>query len=412
VNQSNSLAQAQSLIETILGEMSGLSKPQLKFMRWIFIAWLGLPVRHTMLNLARFGPYCEKTIRLQMARTFCFAEFGRLLIAKRCGSERVCAFDPTFVAKAGRHTYGVDSWWCGTLQRTLRGLEVGVLGVIDVASRGAFSLQAVQTPTREALQERGHSLMQHYIRLIHGQCGRLEQLGIGYLAVDAYFAKQEFVTAMREKQLHVVSRLRTDANLRYLYRGKRNKRGRPRLYDGKVDCQRIDKRRLRRFRQDEHCCYYSGVVNAVALGCNVRIVYIEEHTGAAGTAPRYCILMSSDVELSPEKIVTYYQLRFGIEFLIRDAKSHAGLEECQARDEAKLHFHFNLALSAVSVSKAAFWLSVPPTERGAFSMRNVTLLFTSHLFVQRVFHSLGLESSLEKHQRAYQQCLNIQQLAA
>jgi hypothetical protein len=327
----------------------------------------------------------------------------------------VCVFDPTFVAKAGRHTYGVDSWWCGTLQCVLHGLEVGVLGVVDVASRGAFALQATQTPARQVLQERAQSLMEHYISLIHQQCGQLQQLGIGYLAVDAYFAKQEFVDAMREKNLHVVSvvsRLRTDANLRYLYRGPRNNRGRPRLYAGKVDCQRIDKRRLRRFRQDERCCYYSGVVNAVALGRNVRIVYIEQRQGGTGKGTRHCILMSSDVALAAEKIVEYYQLRFGIEFLIRDAKSHAGLEECQARDQDKLHFHFNLALSAVSVAKAAFWLAVPPAERGAFSLRNVKLLCTCHLFTQRIFHNLGLEPSCGKYQQAYQQCLNFQQLAA
>jgi len=122
--------------------------------------------------------------------------------------------------------------------------------------------------------------------------------------------------------------------------------------------------------------------------------------------------MSSDVELAAQKIVAYYQLRFGIELLIRDAKSHAGLEECQARDQDKLHFHFNLALSAVSVAKAACWLTVLPTERGAFSMRNIKLLFTSDLWTQRVFRNLGLEPSWEKYQPAYQQCLNIQQLAA
>jgi hypothetical protein len=412
VKTSDSLAQAQSLIETILSEMSGLGKPQLKFMRWIFVAWLGLPVRHSMMNLARFGPYCEKSIRLHFARSFCWAEFGRLLIAKRCGAERVCAFDPSFVAKAGRHTYGVDCWWCGTLQCALRGLEVGVLGVLDVAARSAFALHAVQTPAREVLQERGVSLMQHYIGVIDKQCARLRQLGIDYLAVDAFFAKQEFVDAMCEKGLHVVSRLRADANLRYLYRGKRNKKGRPRLYAGKVDCRRIDKRRLRLFQRDEKCCYYSGVVNAPALGRNVRLVYIEERQGSAGKNRRYCILMSSDVELAPQKVMAYYQLRFGIEFLIRDAKSYAGLEECQARDQDKLHFHFNLALSAVSVAKAAFWLVVPPAQRGAFSMRNVKLFCTCHLWTQRVFHSLGWEPSWEKCQPAYQQCLNIQQLAA
>lgn len=107
MNKTNSLTQALSLVETILNEMAGsskLSKPRLRFVRWVFGAWLGLPVRRTMSNLARFGPYCEKSIRLQMARHFDFAQFGRLLIEKRCGTERICAFDPTFVAKAGKHT--------------------------------------------------------------------------------------------------------------------------------------------------------------------------------------------------------------------------------------------------------------------------------------------------------------------
>ena len=113
MHKTNSLTQALSLLETILNEMVGLSKPRLRFMNWIFSAWLGLPVRHTMTNLARFGPYCEKSIRLQMARFFDFAEFGRLLIDKGCGPERICAFDPTFVAKAStliKHTYQAHLW--------------------------------------------------------------------------------------------------------------------------------------------------------------------------------------------------------------------------------------------------------------------------------------------------------------
>ena len=121
--------------------------------------------------------------------------------------------------------------------------------------------------------------------------------------------------------------------------------------------------------------------------------------------------MSSDVELTPEKIVAYYRLRFQIEFLIRDSKSHAGLEECQARDEAKLFFHFNMALTTVSVVKSAFWLALPSPERGAFSMRNAKLLFTGQLWANRVFHNLGLDLSLTKHQRAYERCLDMRQIS-
>ena len=407
------------LIETILSEMGGLSKPRLQFMRWIFCTWLGLPVRHTMSNLARFGPYCDKSIRLHLERGFCFAEFCRLLIDTRCGKERVCAFDPTFIAKAGKHTYGVDTWWCGTLQKAVRGLELGVLGVIDVAARSAFALQATQTPSLRTLQAQCQNLMEHYVSLFEKQCSRLQQLGVRYVTADAYFAKKSFLDELVKRNFHVVTRLRQDADLRYLYHGPQKRTGRPKKYDGKVDCQRIDKRRLRLFAQDRVCCYYSGVVYAVALKRQVRIVYIQEHKEQGkrkeqgkSKSRRYRILMSTDTELDPQKIVEYYKLRFQIEFLIRDAKSHAGLEECQARDEAKLHFHFNLALSVVSVAKAAFWLGVPPAHRGAFSMRNVKLLFTGRLWTHRVFQNLGLDLSLIKHQTAYTRCLNMEQLAA
>jgi hypothetical protein len=92
VNKTHPLTQALGLIESILSEMDGLSKPRVRFMRWIFGAWLGLPVRRTLSNLARFGPYCDKSIRLHMERRFAFAEFCQQLIARSCERERICAF--------------------------------------------------------------------------------------------------------------------------------------------------------------------------------------------------------------------------------------------------------------------------------------------------------------------------------
>lgn len=243
--------------------------------------------------------------------------------------------------------------------------------------------------------------------LFQKQRQRLEQLGVRYVTVDAYFAKKSFVDAVLGLSFQVVTRLRQDANLRYLYQGPRHKTGRPKKYDGKVDCQRIDKRRLRLCGQDQDCCYYSGVVYAVALQRAVRIVYIEHRQGQ-----RYRILVSTDVDLAPDKIVAYYKLRFQIEFLIRDAKSHAGLEECQARDQDKLHFHFNMALATVSLVKAACWLGLPQLQRGAFSLVHIKLLCTAQLWTNRVFHNLGLDLSLTKHQQAYSRCLNLEQIAA
>ena len=53
---------------------------------------------------------------------------------------------------------------------------------------------------------------------------------------------------------------------------------------------------------------------------------------------RYAILLWTDTELCGANVIEYYQLRFQIEFLIRDAKQYTGLEECQARSEVKFFY--------------------------------------------------------------------------
>jgi hypothetical protein len=40
-----------------------------------------------------------------------------------------------------------------------------------------------------------------------------------------------------------------------------------------------------------------------------------------------------------------------IAFLFRDAKQFTGLTDCQARSQAKLDFHFNASLPAVTLAK-------------------------------------------------------------
>jgi hypothetical protein len=121
-----------------------------------------------------------------------------------------------------------------------------------------------------------------------------------------------------------------------------------------VNCTAIDKRRIRKFDEDQQAVYYSGIVYSISLKRIVRIVYVQDKQSSG-----YEILVCSDTQLRAEQIVQYYRLRFQIEFLIRDAKQYCGLQQCQARSEQKLYFHFNMALSSVSVAKAATWLSMP-----------------------------------------------------
>ena len=89
----------------------------------------------------------------------------------------------------------------------------------------------------------------------------------------------------------------------------------------------------------------------------------------------YTILLSTDTEQKGAKIIRYYQLRFQIEFLIRDAKQYTGLEECQARSETKLYNHFNMSLMSVSLMKLTCWATLTNKEQIPFSMRSIKTYF-------------------------------------
>ena len=61
-------------------------------------------------------------------------------------------------------------------------------------------------------------------------------------------------------------------------------------------------------------------------------------------------LFSSDLELSHQKIIDFYSLRFQIEFNFRDAKQHWGLEDFMNVKQGPLTNAINLSLFMVNLS--------------------------------------------------------------
>ena len=167
-----------------------------------------------------------------------------------------------------------------------------------------------------------------------------------YVVTDGAYSKQKFVAGVRGLELHQIGKLRADANLRYLYQGpKRPGPGRQKTYDGKVNWSALS-RFERLDTEDEHIVLYHQVLNHVQLQCNLQVVVVV-HT----QRNRYAVLFSTDGNLEPQRLYRYYKARFQIEFLFRDAKQFTGLSDCQARSKAKLDFHFNASLSAVTFAK-------------------------------------------------------------
>jgi IS4 transposase len=237
--------------------------------------------------------------------------------------------------------------------------------------------------------------------------------GLKYLVVDGFYTKQKFVDGVCETGLHMVGKLRTDANLRYLYEGPQNKRGRPRKYDGKVNFNDLSRFSLVA-KLEANLTLYSAVVWHVSLKRKLRVACLID-TRKPGKTGRV-ILFSTDVDLDAQQILAHYQARFQIEFIFRDAKQFTGLSDCQSRDAQKLDFHFNASLMALNVARYETQFqpsdSDPNQKAEPFSMASYKrAAFNDHL-LERFISKLDLDPSLIKSHPNYQDLRSYGILAA
>jgi len=407
------LNKAESLITAIIAKIGKTTKPRQKFILHILTLYMGLRGKYNFINIARYGKYTEQTYRNQMSKPFDWAGFNMTLIQQSCSHELILAFDPSYMPKSGKKTAHVGRFWSGKDQAVKPGIEIGSIAVVDVQNGTALSLEAVQTP-KIAKNETGESVVDHYAKVILDKLSVIQSLHIRYVAVDAFFSKKRFIDAITSQSpLEIIGRLRNDANLRYSFNGKQKSgRGRKRKYADKVDVENIDRRKIRFcFEEAEEIDIFSGIVYSVSFKQMIRIVYIQNYDQNE-FATTHAIFFSTDLNLSPEKILQYYRLRYQIEFLFRDAKNFAGLEDCQARSESKLHFHVNASLTTVSMAKALHYLNVPKDERNSFSMTDVKVMYFNKFITDFIFSKLALDMSCEKYKSLYNECLNIGRLAA
>jgi hypothetical protein len=297
------------------------------------------------------------------------------------------------------------------------------LSLVDVGDHMAYHIEATQTQpvtVDAAVVDEQKGLMEQYATMITSHKATLQSYST-VVVVDGYFMKQGFIEAMTTEGFQVVTKGRRDASLKYpegscgLYHGKQSGIGHPRWYSGKVNLERIDKRRWKQCYKDEEITAYEVVVYSVSLKCKVKAVYVvsEKEKG-------YDLLISTDVTMAGEKVLQYYRLstglceRFQIEFLIRDARQYAGLEQCQARSTDKLYNHWNMALFSVSLARWQWWAQLPENQKQdtPFSMRTVKTACLNQYMAETIFSILGLDMSSKKVKELFNQCLNIGSIAA
>jgi len=404
-------SKSKTLVRTILSQMPEIKKPRANFIIGIFSLFLSMRGRYNFLGFARYGEQKEKTYRNGFEQEFDFLTFNTYLIEQNFGSQLINILDPSFLPKSGKSTPNTGKFYSGCAGKALHGMEISGFAVADLEQHTALHLEAVPTPN-PALFPTGKTLLTHYGDLVVERKDSLEQFS-KYLAVDGWFSKKGFVdTVLNKTGLHLISKLRKDARLKYLYPGpKRQGRGRPKKYDGDVDLTQLNTQHFQLCYHDETVELWEAKVWSVSLKRVIKLVYAKFLDEGKPTK-RFALLFSTDVTLDGYRIYRFYKIRFQIEFFFRDAKQFTGLTHCQARSENKLKFHFNASLTAVNIAKVAHHFDVPKEQRKAFSLADIKTTHFNELMFNFFLSKFDIDPNLEKIQHIKQEALILGKIAA
>jgi hypothetical protein len=291
------------------------------------------------------------------------------------------------VTKTGDQTHGLDYFFSSLMQKAVPGLSFFTLALVSTKQRRSYPVQVEQMIRTEAEKaasqarkqakkaqkdapkkkrgrpkgsrnkdkaavelnpelQRIQKMLQSFLITIQGV------LHLTYLLLDGHFGNYPAFQMVRQCHLHLISKLRYDANLHFPYSGPPPKRGpRPKL-GAKVDVRNIPAEYLKETKVEdgfETLTYQMQLLHQdFPEPLNVVILL---RTNLATKAWANVILFSSDLELSYNKLIDYYSLRFQIEFNFRDAKQFWGLEDFMNVTPTAVTNAANLALFMVNVSQ-------------------------------------------------------------
>ena len=373
-------------LDSIFARISVTHKWQQDFLLELFELIFSIQGRVNYSNLARYSKYNESTFRRNFKKLFDWLNFNlqiMYLAGLRLTDQVIAVIDCSYLPKAGKKTFGLDYFFSGTAGRNKKGLEISLLSLIDVVREKAWALDVVQTPPKLSQKEGEfgeYTRIDYYLEQVLDLLPTLKQ--IRYFVADGFYAKKKVFATLSDHGKHLITKLRPDANLRFLFKGvhPKDKKGRKTEYAEKVDWEQLDLRKWQSIGLDfkyEHLKIYSQILNSPHFKRNFRVVLlINTKTN------KYVLLACTDLNLCARTIVKYYQLRFKIEFLFRDAKQFTGLTHCQARDEQSLDFHFNMSLAAINLMQLHMILDSTTTSMNSFVRKAYNSKLLDWLFSQ------------------------------
>ena len=285
----------------------------------------------------------------------------------RPGTEYLLVGDESVVTKAGKQTHGLERFFSSIFNKPVAGLAFFALSLVSVAERKSYPLQVEQVIRSEAekaatKEKKTNKATKKSKSSAHqGKCGRpkgsqnkdkrqiewtaeihrvkgmattlLQRVNplcpLRYFVLDGHFGNNHVMQMVRQSlSLHLISKLRNDSALYFLYGGPQNPVGRKRIYGAKVQYDRIPLNYLVQTSTQDgiQTDVYQAAMLHKSFADLLNVVIIVK-TNLSTQKWAHVVLFSSDLDLAYDKLIDSYQLRFQIEFNFRDAKQFWGFED-------------------------------------------------------------------------------------
>jgi len=366
-----------------------------KQMAQVMLGILRMTGRVTMLGIARWteagGSY--RTVQRFFHSVIPWAELFWLFFKVhllRPEDEYILAGDESVITKAGKKTYGLDRFFSSIYGKPVPGLAFFALSLINVNQECSTPLLVEQViksesektaetakakkkgkkkaaPAKEPKQpgrpkgsknkDKTNVELTPELTRIDDMIGRLlsriaGQIPIHHLVMDGHFGNNNALQMVRKQGLHLVSKLRHDSALYFSYEGEQKSMGARKRYGDKINYQQIPARYRLSSTTDKQVrteIYQATMLHSAFAGLLNVVIIVKFNLKTNQQA--HVVLFSSDLQLSAEKLIRYYQLRFQIEFNFRDAKQFWGMEDFMVLEKQAVTNAINLSLFMVLVSQ-------------------------------------------------------------
>ena len=349
--------------------------------------------RITMLGLSRWtekgGSY--RTIQRLYQSVLPWKAVHWLFFRKRFlqpDAEYIVAGDEVVVSKAGQHTYGLARFFSGLQQQVIPGLSFFTFSLVNVREEQAYPLQTTQmvksaeeqaaskakaaavqvknpAEKKKLGRPKGSKNKPKQAVVLNPELGRIQTalrslldtvgaaISLKYVVLDGHFGNAPSAFMIRQENLHLISKLRSDAALYPAFEGEHQGRGPKPKYGPQLQVRHLDAKDLKNtsIKDQVRTDIYQGQFHNKEFAWALNVVVIlktnlQTHTQA------HVILFSTDLAQVYETIIKFYSLRFQIEFNFRDAKQYWGLEDFMNVKETAVTNAANLAFFMVNFSQA------------------------------------------------------------